>query len=196
MRELLAGHPRSYAEQGGITLRDKPSPLFRLLVLCLLASAPIGADLAAAASHELSRAGWRTARRLAESSWQERVDALGRAHYRRYDESTATELAKAADHVLRAHRGDLRRIRPERPDDVPRLRGALTEVPRIGPVGADIFCREAQAVWPALRPWFDDRALAAARGLDLPDDPAALAALAPRGAAHRLAHALEEAERR
>ncbi len=27
---------------------------------------------------------------MSEASWQDRVDALGRGHYRRYDERTAT----------------------------------------------------------------------------------------------------------
>ena len=196
VRTLLAEHPATYAERGGVTLRDKPAPLFRLLVLCLLASAPIGADVAAGAARELFRAGWRTPRRMAGSGWQERVDALGRASYRRYDESTATKLAEAAEHVLTTYAGDLRRLRPEDAAGTERLRAALTEVPRIGPTGAGIFCREVQAVWPALRPCFDDRALSAAGDLGLPTEPGALAALAPEGAEHRLAGALGEAGHR
>ncbi|MFC5908885.1 endonuclease, partial [Streptacidiphilus monticola] len=44
----------------------------------------------------------------------------------------------------------------------------LREHPRIGPVGAAIFCREAQGVWPGLRPYFDEATLRTARQLGLP----------------------------
>ena len=43
LEELLAEHGRTYADQAGITLRDKPSPLYCLLVLATLSSAPISA---------------------------------------------------------------------------------------------------------------------------------------------------------
>jgi hypothetical protein len=59
----------------------------------------------------------------------------------------------------------------------------------IGPTGADVFLREVQVVWPWVRPHFDDKALAAARELDLPTAPSDLAALAPRSNA-QLAAAL------
>jgi len=50
--------------------------------------------------------------------------------------------------------------------------------------------REVQDVWPEVRPYFDDRALASAERLGLPTDPAALADLAPRDRTARLAAAL------
>src|SRR5919109_395240 len=89
-RALLRTHGRTYAEQAGITLRDTPSPLYRLLVLSLLLSARIRADIAVAASRALSDAGMKDARRMAEATWQQRVEALGVGGYRRYDERTAT----------------------------------------------------------------------------------------------------------
>ena len=58
----------------------------------MLSSTRISTDIAVAAARQLSAAGWRTPHRLLDSTWQQRVDALGRAHYRRYDESTATKL--------------------------------------------------------------------------------------------------------
>ena len=59
----------------------------------------------------------------------------------------------------------------------------------IGDTGADIFLREVQDVWTWVRPYFDDRATAAAKRLGLPADPAKLGDLAPRANA-RLAAAL------
>jgi hypothetical protein len=187
---LLSEHGRTYAEEAGITLRDKPSPLYRLLVLTVLCSIRIGAGTATRAARELSAAGFRTPRAMADSGWQDRVDALGRAHYVRYDESTATALGEGARLVLDRWHGDLRRMRDEADDDPGALRELLREVPRIGPVGADIFCREVQAVWPRLRPYFDDRACATAKDLGLPHTPDGLGRLVPSADHARLAAAL------
>lgn len=187
---LLSEHGRTYAEEAGITLRDKPAPLYQLLVLTVLCSIRIKADTATAAARELFRAGLRTPRAMADSAWQDRVDALGRAHYVRYDESTATALGDGAQLVLDRWHGDLRRMRERADGDPDTLRGLLREVPRIGPVGADIFCREAQAVWPQLRPFFDDRACATAEDLGLPHTPRGLGDLLPPTDHARLAAAL------
>ena len=62
---------------------------------------------------------------------------------------------------------------------MPKLRKALQRVKGIGPSGADIFCREAQAVWPELRPYLDRKTLDGARRLGLPAEPEKLARLAP-----------------
>ncbi|MDY0812694.1 endonuclease [Kitasatospora purpeofusca] len=187
---LLSEHGRTYAEEAGITLRDKPSPLYQLLALTVLYSVRIKADTATAAARELFRAGWRTPRAMARSGWQDRVDALGRAHYVRYDESTATALGEGAQLVLDRWHGDLRRMREEADGEPDALRGLLRDVPRIGPVGADIFCREVQAVWPELRPYFGDRACATAKDLGLPHTPRGLGELVPPEDHARLAAAL------
>lgn len=42
-RRLLKLAGTTYAAEAGIRIRDKPMPLFQLLVLCMLASKPIGA---------------------------------------------------------------------------------------------------------------------------------------------------------
>ncbi|MER7949584.1 endonuclease [Streptomyces sp. NPDC096079] len=192
---LLREHGRTFADEAGIALRDEPAPLYRLLVLTVLCSVRIRASTATAAARELSAAGLRTPRAMADSSWQDRVDALGRAHYVRYDESTATALGDGAELVLDRYRGDLRRLRERASGDPERLAELLREFPRIGPVGAGIFCREAQAVWPELRPYFDERCLAVAADLSLPHTPAGLARHVPPKDLARLAAALVRAGR-
>ncbi|WP_030397352.1 endonuclease [Kitasatospora purpeofusca] len=187
---LLSEHGRTYAEEGGITLRDKPAPLYQLLVLTVLCSIRIKAGTATAAARELFRAGLRTPRAMARSDWQDRVDALGRAHYVRYDESTATALGDGAQLVLDRWHGDLRRMWEAADGRADALHDLLQEVPRIGPVGADIFCREAQAVWPQLRPFFDERACATAEDLGLPHTPHDLGGLVPPDDHAKLAAAL------
>jgi hypothetical protein len=54
----------------------------------------------------------------------------------------------------------------------------LREFPGIGPSGADIFLREAQAVWPEAAPYFDGKALQGAEAVGLPTGPEALLRLA------------------
>ncbi|UQX04817.1 endonuclease [Streptomyces sp. RerS4] len=190
----MDAYGRTHAEEAGIRLRNTPAPLYQLLTLCVLFSVRIKADIAVAAARELFGAGLRTPRAMDASSWQDRVDALGRAHYRRYDESTSTALGEGAALLLDRYRGDLRRLRDAADGEPDRVRELLREVPRIGPVGADIFCREAQGLWPELRPAFDSRARHAASELGLPRTPEDLARLVDAEDLPRLAAALVRVE--
>jgi hypothetical protein len=131
---------------------------------------------------------------MLESTWRQRVDALGRGSYRRYDESTATKLEELSRMVLDEHGGDLRRVRPGGNDAAADLEKVVATFPRIGPTGARIFCREVQDVWPEIGPYFDERGLQAAHRLGLPTDPRELADLAPSGQVARLAAALVRAK--
>ncbi len=175
---LLDRYGETYAHRAGIALADRPAPLYQLVVLATLLSAPITADVAVAAARELFKAGYKTPAAMSAASWQDRVDALGRGHYRRYDERTATQLGAAADLLLDRWHGDLRRLRDEAGGDGHRIRRLLTTFPGIGPVGADIFLREAQAVWPALAPYVDHKVSVGAHRLRLPSSAAQLVKLA------------------
>ncbi|GAA0936673.1 endonuclease [Pseudonocardia zijingensis] len=190
LRTLLDRAGTTYAEQAGIRLKDGPAPLYRLLVLSILLSTRIKADIAVDASRSLADAGMGTPAKMREASWQDRVDALSRASYKRYDESTATALGEGAELVHREYRDDLRKLRERAERDPARIREALTGFPRLGPVGADIFCREAQDVWPELRPAIDGKALDGARRVGLPADADELARLAPGSQLAPLAAAL------
>ncbi|PZH08467.1 endonuclease [Streptomyces sp. NTH33] len=178
LRELVGTHGETFAQEAGITLKDTPQPLYRLLVLAVLLSARIRGSVAVATARALSDAGLRDPRRMAGSDWQERVDALGRGGYRRYDERTATQLGDGAGLVAGRWGGDLRRLREEAHGEVSALRGLLREVPGLGPAGADIFLREVQRVWPEVAPYLDGKALSGARRLGLPEDPGRLVELA------------------
>lgn len=193
VNELLAEHGTTYAAQAGIRLADKPAPLFQLLVLTILMSTRIRAEIAVDAAKELFKAGWRTPKALTDSTWQQRVDALGRAHYVRYDESTARALHEAAMRVLEVYHGDLRNLARAAEGSTGRLRGLLREFPRIGPTGAEIFCREVQAAWPWVRPFFDRRALSGAAETGLPTSAGRLAKLVEPDEHARLAAALVRA---
>ena len=161
---LLDQQGRTFADEAGITLADKPGPLYQLLVLATLLSARISAKVAVAAARELFAAGYRTPRGMLQASWQDRVDALGRGHYRRYDERTSTMLGDGAQLCLDRWRGDLRRLHSEATGDADGLRAA-------------IFLREVQAVWRDIAPFADRKVADGAKRLHLPysaDDLAAL----------------------
>lgn len=172
-RVVLDRHGRTYADEAGIRRRDTPGPLYQLLVLATFLSARISAGIAVAAARELFRAGYRSARAMRDASWQDRVDALGRGHYRRYDERTATMLGTSAELVLDRWKGDLRRLHAEG-GDVDGVSELLQQIPGIGPTGAAIFCREVQGVWPDLAPYVDARAARGAERLGLPTSARAL----------------------
>jgi hypothetical protein len=183
----------TFAHAAGIRLRDTPQPLYRLLILAELLSARISADIAVAAARELIAARLGSPMAMRDAKWQSVVDALGRGHYRRYDESTATRLGRNAATVLDKYRGDLRRLADASGHDVGRAQRLLQEFVGIGPTGADIFLREVQDTWPWVRPYFDKRALDGAKSAGLPADPDRLADLAPDGETAHLAAALVRA---
>lgn len=177
LESLLQRHGRSYAQESGIELDGSPRSLFQLLCMALLLSAPIRAVVAVRAANSLSAAGWCTAAAMAHSTWQQRTAVLNRSGYARYDEKTSRMLGTAADMVLQRYHGDLRLLREEADREPATERLLLTGFPGIGEVGASIFAREVQAVWPEQYPFADARALRTAAVLGLPQDPQALAAL-------------------
>ena len=186
---LLTTAGTTYAEEAGIRIDDKPMPLFQLLVLCMLASKPIDATTAMRAARELFKAGLRTPKAVLASDRRSMIAAFGRAHYVRYDESSATRLTDIAKHVRDDYAGDLREIAERSHHDIESAKRMLKQFKGIGDTGADIYLREVQDVWTWARPFFDERAKAGATALGLSGDPDKLSALAPRSNA-RLAAAL------
>ncbi len=191
VKTVLRVYGRTYAEDAGIRLVDRPEPLYQLLVLASLLGKRISADVAVASARELFDAGFRTPQSMVDASWQDRVDALGRGHYRRYDESTSRLLGLAAAHCLDRWGGDLRRLRRAAGGDRRRLAELLTEFAGIGPAGADIFTREVQAVWLEYQPSVDAKVADGARALHL--EPSSIGRLAPARDIPRLTSALVRA---
>ncbi|WP_020575939.1 hypothetical protein [Actinopolymorpha alba] len=175
-RALIERHGTTYAEQAGIRLGDAPEPLYQLLVLATLLSARISTAIAVASAAELFAAGYQSARTMSDAAWEDRVEALDRAGYVRYDFRTSTMLGNGATLLLERWAGDLRRLHQEG-RDVDGITRLLREFPGIGPVGASIFCREVQGVWPDLAPYVDQRTLLGAERLGLPTTAVDLAAL-------------------
>ena len=131
----------------GIDLSRKHDPeLFKWLVAVSLFSKPIQQEIAADAFRELDREGLTRVNNLRRADWQHVVDVLGRAHYKRYDESTATRLIELAQGLDEEYGGSLNRLHDgagSRAEVQRRLEGFTG----IGEKGAQIFLREAEGVW-------------------------------------------------
>jgi endonuclease III len=192
VRRLMAAAGTTYAAEAAVRISDKPMPLFQLLVLCMLASKPIDAAIAMRAGRELFSDGLKTPKAVLDADRRTMIAAFGRAHYVRYDESSATRLTEMAQRVVDEYSGDLRGIPDRSSGDVDAAKRMLKRFKGIGDTGADIYLREVQDVWTWVRPYFDKRATRTAKVLGLPGDPKKLGALAPRANA-RLAAALVRA---
>ncbi|SUE03538.1 Uncharacterised protein [Prescottella equi] len=135
VRDLLDRAGRTFAEEARITLKDTPKPLFQLLVLSMLLSSRISADIATRAARELFAAGWRTPDTMEAAPRAEVIAALQRGRYTRYDESTATRLRKMAHRVTAEYRWRSARARAAKRSRRGRGRTAAGGVRRHRPGG-------------------------------------------------------------
>jgi endonuclease III len=189
--ELFARHGRTYAEEiDADVTADTAEAMFRLLVFATLASARIRTPAAVEASRALFAEGWTTPGALADAGWDERVRVLNQNGYARYDESAARLLGESCRHLLDDYDGDVRALRDAADHQPAREHELLRTFQGIGPVGADIFLREAQAGWDELVPYVDQRTRETARALDLPTDSRELLELVEREEFPRLVAAL------
>lgn len=192
---LMDRHGRTFCSELGIAIeRNEPAPLFQWLVASNLFSTQIGFKHATQAAKDLFDAGLTTAQKMHDSQWKNRVAILNQAGYARMDEKYATYLREMSAQLLDAYDGDLRKLREaagrNRGEEIKRLK----KFEGISKSGASIFCREVQAVWDELYPFADDKALEAARTLDLGGDAGALADLVDKDDFPRLVAALVRAD--
>jgi endonuclease III len=172
---LLDRYGRTYCDELGIDIESGTgSALFCWLVASLLFSARIRASAAAEAARALFDHGWVTPQAMEAAGWKARVKVLNRSGYARYDESTSRMLGDTCRMLIERYGGDLWLLREAADRDPAAERRLLTEFKGIGVVGADLFLREAQTVWPENYPFADRRALKAAARLGLAETAAVL----------------------
>ena len=178
---VLRRYGTTYAQEGGSRVeKNTASALYQLLTIALLLSARIAAANAMEAATALRKAGFTTPGKMAQTSWQQRVDVITWHGYKRYDERTATLLGQTAELVLSRYRGDLRRLRERAQRDPAQEKTLLKEFKGIGDTGADIFLREVQLVWEEVYPYADKKVLKAAGKLGLPSEAGQLSTLVAR----------------
>ncbi|HCT84271.1 MAG: endonuclease [Candidatus Margulisiibacteriota bacterium] len=177
---LLQKYTTTFAADVGIKIDNSPTELFKLFCSALLFSTRIRSDIAVKAAKELFAAGWTSPQKMIEASWQQRVEALDRAGYARYDESTSSKLEENSRKIINHYHGDLNQLREAAHHDPQQERQLLKQFNGIGDVGTDIFFREIQSIWEELFPFADQKAIQAAKELGLADNTQMLSELVER----------------
>ncbi len=134
------------ADDLGINLASKrEKELFKWFLVCLLFGKPIQREIAERAYRELIHARIASPGAILRAGWDELVYLLDKAHYVRYDFSTATKLLDICG-ALKQRYGTLSNLlaRARTPRE---LTTRLQEFKHIGPVTARIFLREVRPVW-------------------------------------------------
>ena len=146
-RRLKARRRRqSYAGKLQIDLASRSErELFKWFLACLLFGKPIQTEIAEQAYRELVAAGLTSPRAILRAGWDRIVFLLDRAHYVRYDFSTATKLLEVCAELTRRH-GTLTKLlsSARTPSELSRM---LQQFKHVGPVTARIFLRDVRPIW-------------------------------------------------
>ncbi|KTC64148.1 DNA methylase [Pseudomonas fluorescens ABAC62] len=131
----------------GIELQpDDDSGLFKWFIASFLMGKRIQAPIAAQAYKVIvEEEGRDTARKLQHCTARELVSMLGRAHYVRYDESTAQRLLDLSARLNAEYAGKITHIR-RASDDRKAFEKRLGEFDGVGPKTIEIFMRDAAKV--------------------------------------------------
>ena len=130
----------------GIDLASKSEEeLFKWFLACLLFGKPIQTEIAERAWRELIKAHLTNPTAVSRAGWNKLVSLLDRAHYVRYDFSTATKLLEVCQELKRRY-GTLTSLLVQA-ETATELSRRLQEFKHIGPVTARIFLREIRPIW-------------------------------------------------
>lgn len=136
----------SYARRLGINLASKKEEeLFRWFLACLLFGKPIQTEIAEQAYRQLVAARLTTPEAILHAGWDRLVFLLDKAHYVRYDFSTATKLLEVCGDLKHRY-GTLTNLLAQAAT-ASALSRKLQEFKHIGPVTARIFLREIRPLW-------------------------------------------------
>lgn len=119
--------------------------LFKWFLACLLFGKPIQTEIAENAYQELVLGGLTSPDSILRAGWDRLVAILDRAHYVRYDFSTATKLLDVCQE-LKSRYGTISNILRQA-KTAAELSRKLQELKHIGPITARIFLREIRPIW-------------------------------------------------
>ena len=136
----------SYARRLHIDLASKnEEELFKWFLACLLFGKPIQIEVAERAFPHRVDARLTSPKAILRAGWDRLVRLLDRAHYVRYDFSTATKLLEVCEELKRRH-GTLTNLLAQA-RTASELSRKLQEFKHIGPVTARIFLRDVRPIW-------------------------------------------------
>jgi len=119
--------------------------LFKWFLACLLFGKPIQTAIAERAYQELVAARLTSPNAVLQAGWDKLVGLLDRAHYVRYDFSTATKLLEVCRELKRRY-GTLTNLLAQA-RTASELSRTLQEFKHIGPVTTRIFLRDVRPIW-------------------------------------------------
>jgi hypothetical protein len=128
---------------------------FKWFLACLLFGKPIQTEIAEQAYRELVAARLTRPDAILRARWDRLVFLLDRAHYVRYDFSTATKLLEVC-RELKSRYGTISNLLAQA-RTASELSTKLQEFKHIGPVTARIFLREIRPIWYRKSPRVSDR---------------------------------------
>jgi len=123
----------------------KEKEIFKWFLACLLFGKPIQTAIAEQAYREFVAARLTSPDAILRAGWDRLVLLLDRAHYVRYDFSTATKLLEVCRELKRSY-GTLTNLLAQA-RTASELSGRLQEFKHIGPVTVRIFLREVRPIW-------------------------------------------------
>jgi hypothetical protein len=136
----------SYARRLQIDLASKnEEELFKWFLACLLFGKPIQTAIAERAYQELVAARLTSPNAVLRAGWDKLVRLLDRAHYVRYDFSTATKLLEVCQELKRRY-GTLTNLLAQA-RTASELSRVLQEFKYIGPVTTRIFLQDVRPIW-------------------------------------------------
>src|ERR1035437_5544748 len=136
----------SYAHRLRIDLSSRnEEELFKWFLACLLFGKPIQIEIAERAFQELVAARLTNSGAVIRAGWDNLVRLLDRAHYVRYDFSTATKLLVVCQELKRRY-GTLTNLLAQA-RTASELSRALQEFKHIGPVTTRVFLRDVRPIW-------------------------------------------------
>jgi hypothetical protein len=136
----------SYARRLQIDLASqKEREAFKWFLACLLFGKPIQSQIAERAYRELVAARLISPEAILRAGRDKLVLLLDRAHYVRYDFSTATKLLDVSRELKRRYGTMTNLLANTR--TAAELSVKLQEIRHIGPITARIFLREVRPIW-------------------------------------------------
>lgn len=135
-----------YAKDLGIDLASKQeTEYFKWFLACLLFGKPIQQEVAKRAYFEFVKEGLITPEAIIQAGWDKLVEVLDRAHYVRYDFSTATKLLDVSK-TLKEKYGTLTDLLKQS-QSIDELSSRLQEFKGIGPKTTEIFLRDIAPIF-------------------------------------------------
>ncbi|KAJ5082008.1 hypothetical protein N7532_011051 [Penicillium argentinense] len=130
-----------YSNDLGIDLNSgDETECFKWFLACLLFGKPIQQEIAKRAFLELREAGITSPNAVLETGWDKLVEILDKAHYVRYDFSTATKLLDISEDLNKKY-GAFGALLSQC-SSTTQLSKRLQELKGVGPKTAEIFLRD------------------------------------------------------